>query len=593
MRWNTTWISVLAVSAMLGLVAAMHAPHAVGAPPSRPNILLIISDDQGYGDLGAHGNPKIKTPHLDRFVSESVRLKNFYVSTVCSPTRASLLTGRYHFRTGVVDTYIGRSMMHPDEVTLAELLESAGYRTGIFGKWHLGDNAPLRPIDQGFDESLVIKGGGLRQPANPPGGDGYFDPILEHNGRPERYAGYCSDIFTTAAIDFLSAKIDRPFFTYLAFNCPHDPLEAPDAELASYQGIDLNLESFPRLGQPIPKEWAESPGEVARVYAMVTNIDSNIGRILKVLEDRGLANNTIVVFMTDNGPAAVRFNAGLRGWKGSVYDGGIKVPCYIRWPGRLPPARAVDQIAAHIDMLPTLLDACDVPVPQGLKIDGKSLLPLLVGAQNAGWPDRTLFFQWHRGDRPELDRAFAARTQRYKLLRREPIPGVANPPPLELYDMERDPLELENIASRNADIIKKLHKSYVAWFNDVCATRGFDPVRIEVGGTRENPSILTRQDWRGPLAGWDQNNLGYWEVQVARPGTFDITLHFPPRRFPTVAFLSFGGDRRQQPVPAQAAECQFKGVTADAGTGRLEAWIEGNRARAGVLDVIVNRVDGK
>jgi arylsulfatase A-like enzyme len=578
-----------AAKTLIGVLLAVHAAAAIAEPAKRPNILVIITDDQGYGDLGVHGNPKIKTPHLDRFAAESVWLKNFYVSPVCAPTRASLLTGRYNFRTGVVDTYLGRAMMHPDEATIAAILKDAGYRTGIFGKWHLGDNAPLRPIDRGFEESLVLKGGGLGQPANPPGGESYTGPILEHNGRAQRYPGYCSDIFSTAAIDFLSTKSDRPFLTYLAFNCPHEPLEAPAPELALYQGMNLALDSFPRLGQPIPKEWAEAADSVARVYAMVTNIDTNVGRILKALDERGLAKNTIVVFLTDNGPAAVRFNAGLRGWKGSVYDGGIKVPCYIRWPGHLPPGRGVEPIAAHIDLLPTLLEFCDVPVPAGLKLDGKSLLPLLNGTQNAGWPDRTLFFQWHRGDRPEVDRAFAARSQAYKLLRREPIPGAPRPL-LELYDMEHDPLELENVAARHPDIVKRMHKNYLAWFKDVCETRGFEPVRIEIGGTRENPSILTRQDWRGPLAGWSVNDLGYWEVNVPRASTFDIVVHFAPRPFSTVAWISVAGTRRHQPVAPLATECQFKGVAAVAGPARLETWIEGNNARAGVLDVHVNRI---
>ncbi len=214
-RFRVPWRAdrpLLLAATLIGVLVSSHAPAAIGAPAKRPNILVIMTDDQGYGDLGAHGNTKIKTPHLDRFVTDSVRLKNFYVSPVCAPTRASLLTGRYHFRTGVVDTYLGRAMMHPDEVTLAEILAGSNYRTGIFGKWHLGDNAPLRPIDQGFSESLVIKGGGLGQPANPPGGDSYTDPILEHNGHALRYQGYCSDVFTSAAIDFLAERQKRPAF---------------------------------------------------------------------------------------------------------------------------------------------------------------------------------------------------------------------------------------------------------------------------------------------------------------------------------------------------------------------------------------------
>jgi arylsulfatase A-like enzyme len=555
------------------------------APDSRPNIVVIMTDDMGYGDLGAHGNPKIKTPNLDRFVSQSVRLKNFYVSPVCAPTRASLLTGRYNFRTGVVDTYLGRALMRPDEVTLAEMLAAADYRTGIFGKWHLGDNAPLRPIDQGFERSLVIKGGGIGQPSDPPGGSSYFDPILQSDGRSQRFAGYCSDIFAQTAIDFINQPADRPFFTYLAFNCPHDPLEAPEADLAVYRGMKLDLRDFPQLGQPIPPTYAAPAETVARVYAMITNIDTNVGKVLQALDARGLADNTLVVFLTDNGPAQVRFNAGLRGWKGSVFDGGIHVPCYFRWPGRFPAGRVVDRIAAHIDLAPTLLAACGVPPPAGVRFDGKSLLPLLKGIQDAGWPDRTLFFQWHRGDQPELDRAFAARTQTYKLVRPEPPAGARKKPALQLFDMERDPLELHDIASGHPDVLAKLHAEYQAWFKDVTSSPGLEPVRITLGGPTENPTILTRQDWRGPRAGWNLNDLGFWEVQVAKAGRFEFTTHVTPRRFATKLHLSLGSARAERALAPGQSECTFPAVELAAGPGRLEAWVEGNGQLGGVLDM--------
>jgi len=572
------------------LGCAFLTSTASRASEARPNVLLIITDDQGYGDLGIHGNPKIKTPNIDRFARDSVRVKNFYVSPVCAPTRASLLTGRYNYRTGVVDTYLGRAMMHPGEVTLAETLAAAGYRTGIFGKWHLGDNAPLRPIDQGFQESLVIKGGGIGQASDPPGGSSYFNPIMQHNGQTRRYEGYCSDIFTKAATDFLSEPGNRPFFAYLAFNCPHDPLEeVPESELAYYKSINLALSEFPKLGQSIPAAFAAPPESTARVYAMITNIDTNVGRVLKALDDRGLARDTIVIFMTDNGPAQVRFNAGLRGWKGSVYDGGIRVPFYIRWPGHFPAGHEVDRIAGHIDVLPTLLEACGVSPAAGVRLDGKSLLPLLRGVQTAGWPDRTLYFQWHRGDQPEPDRAFAARSQTFKLLRHEPIPPALKKPALELYDMEHDPLELHNIAADHPEILSKMHAGYLAWFKDVTGTRGFAPVRIELGGTRENPTLLTRQDWRGPRAGWTLNDLGYWEVDVARAGRFEITIHVTPRHFPTVAHLALGSDRQEHALNVGESEYRFSDVAWPGGPGRLEAWVEGNGTSAGVLDVTVRR----
>jgi arylsulfatase A-like enzyme len=571
------------------MVLGHFGPARGAEEPRRPNVLLILTDDQGYGDLGVHGNPRIRTPNLDRFARESVRLKSFCVSPVCSPTRASLLTGRYNYRTGVVDTYAGRSLMRADETTLAEVLASAGYRTGIFGKWHLGDNAPMRAIDQGFQQALVIKGGGIGQASDPPGGESYFDTILQQNGRPEKVTGYCSDVFTSAAIDFVAAADERPFFAYLAFNCPHEPLQAPEAELAAYRTMDLSPSGFPRLGHPIPSAAMSPVDEIARVYAMVTNIDTNVGRLLGALDSRGLADNTIVLFMTDNGPAKFRFNAGFRGLKGTVYEGGIRVPCYIRWPGRFPAGRVVDRMAAHIDLFPTLLEACRVAPPRELRLDGKSLLPLLRGATDVEWPDRTLFFQWHRGDVPESDRAFAARSQRYKLVRPEAPFGSRNVPELQLFDLESDPWEEHDIAGDHPQLVERMHADYLAWFRDVSSAHGFDPVRIDIGGPREDPTILTRQDWRGPRAGWGPNDLGHWEVNVVRGGRFAITLRLMPRRFPTVAHLSLGGVERSLKLDAGATGCSFTDVPLAAGPGRLQAWVEGNRNTAGALDVTVRR----
>src|SRR2546421_1646950 len=232
------------------LSASLALTLTVPAVAAPPNVVLILTDDQGFGDLGCHGNPVLKTPHIDRLARQSVELTHCYVCPVCSPTRAGLLTGRYHLRTGVVDTFLGRAMMHADEETLAEVLAAAGYRTGIFGKWHLGDNYPLRPQDQGFQECLVLRGGGLTQPADPPGGSHYQDPVLFHNGKQEQVKGYCSDVFTDAAIRFIEQSRCRPFFAYLPFNCPHTPLEAPEAETAPYQKLDLSPAAFPAGGQP-------------------------------------------------------------------------------------------------------------------------------------------------------------------------------------------------------------------------------------------------------------------------------------------------------------------------------------------------------
>jgi arylsulfatase A-like enzyme len=475
---------------------------SASAQNSRPNVLLIITDDQGYGDLGLHGNDKIRTPHLDRLGRESVQLTQFLVNPVCSPTRASLLTGRYYYRTGVVDTFIGRSLMWPDEITLAELLSKGGYQTGLFGKWHLGDNYPMRPQDQGFGEVLVGRGGGLGQPSDEPGTvreRAYFDPVLQHNGRAEKIPGYCTDIFTDATIQFIEKNKERPFFAMLATNAPHDPLQVPEAYLKPY--LDAGL-----------------PEKVARVYAMVTNLDDNIGRLLKRVDDLGLSQRTIVLFMTDNGPAGQRFNAGMRATKGTVYEGGIRVPCFVRWTGTLQPG-SVDRMAAHIDITPTLLEACNVPLPSDRPIDGKSLLPLLRGGEKAAtnWPDRTLHFQWHRGDMPELFRDSAARTQRWKLVRGK-----------ELYDLQADPAEKNDVAASNPEVVQKLRSEHEKWFADVTTRCKDNPSPIVLGSENENPSLLTRQDWRGAAAGWTPKSIGHWEVQVARGGNYRVSVLAEP-----------------------------------------------------------------
>jgi arylsulfatase A-like enzyme len=566
-----------------GLVAA-------AAQPNRPNVVVIITDDQGHGDLGIHGNPKIHTPHLDQLGRESVRIDRFYVMPVCAPTRACLMTGRYNYRTRVVDTYMGRAMMDPLEVTLAEMLGTAGYRTGIFGKWHLGDNYPMRPIDQGFQEALVHKGGGIGQASDPPGGTSYFDPILQHNGRAERKKGYCSDIYTDAAIEFIEANRERPFFVYLAFNAPHVPLEIAESYVQPYRDMHLSNDQFPSPGHPIPKPL--DPEYTARVYGMVTNIDDNVGRLMAALDERGLARDTIVVFLTDNGPWGVRYVSGMLDMKTSVHEGGIRVPCFIRWPAALAGNRVIDRIAAHIDLTPTILEACGVPRPEGIAFDGKSLLPLLKG-DAPNWPDRTLFFQWHRGDVPERYRAFAARSQQYKLVRPEPATRSSQPleKTFELYDMAADPYEIRNIAEEHPDIVAQLRAAYDRWFDDVSSTRGYDPPRIALGAPQENPAVLTRQDWRGPGAAWTPDAAGYWETDVARPGRYTITLHFLPRPEASTVRLAMGGVSLQHDLDPRAAEWTFERVTLPAGPCRLEPSVARGATTTGVLWVEVKRLD--
>ena len=404
-------MAISSIVAFCCLASLAVCDRAHGRETSRPpNVILIMTDDQGYGDLGVHGNPIIKTPNLDEFARQSVEVNSFYVCPVCAPTRATLMTGRYNYRTGVTDTYLGRAMMHADEVTLAEMLRQAGYRTAIFGKWHLGDSYPMRPMDQGFEESLVHTGGGLCQPSGPYD-NSYFDPSLLHNGRRIKTKGYCSDVYVDGLLKFVTEHRDEPFFAYLPFNCPHGPYQVAEKYSKPYDDLKMKPGDFPSMGHKRPNV----PKNTAAVFGMVKNIDENVGRILDRLEDLKLSDDTIVIFLTDNGPNGARYDAGMKAHKGSVYEGGIRTAFFVRWPGILDPGRKVKQVAAHVDVVPTLLEACGAARPENVKLDGRSIMPLLKG-ESVEWPERTLFFQWHRGDEPVMYRAFAARSSTHKLV---------------------------------------------------------------------------------------------------------------------------------------------------------------------------------
>jgi arylsulfatase A-like enzyme len=583
-RWGRLTAAAIAVAAL-----TPAAKPAGVQPAGRPNILLIVTDDQGYGDLGIHGNPKLQTPNLDGLARQGVRFRSFYASPVCSPTRASLLTGRYNYRTGIVDTYVGRSLMHGDELTLAEILSGAGYRTGIFGKWHLGDNYPLRAMDQGFQESLTLNGGGIGQPSDPPGGERYFNPLLRRNGQWMKTEGYVSDVITDATIDFITRHRARPFFAYLAFNAPHTPLEVPAQKYAKYKAMNLRIDDFPHAGHPISGKF--DPDTTARIYGMVENIDDNVGRVLDTLDTLKLAKDTVVIFLTDNGPQQPRYNAGMLRLKGTVNEGGIRVPFFIRWPARFAAGREVDRIAAHIDITPTVLEICRVAKPRRARFDGISLLPLLDGARD--WPDRTLFFQWHRGNVPQMGRAFAARSQQYKLVQWQgagegaAVPGAAP----ELFDMAADPLEERNIAADIPEIGARLRREYEAWFTDVTGERDYTDsgiARIVLGG-REDPVRLTRQDWRGPLAGWSATSIGHWQVDVRRAGRYSLTVRFAPIAGPGMVRVEFGGTTVEKEAPAGATTISLPDVRLARGAASLASYIIDGDRRVGAIDIVIAR----
>ncbi len=522
--------------ALLFLVAVCGRGLAA-EPDARPNVILVLTDDQGYGDLSCHGNPVLKTPHTDRLHGESVRLTNYHVDPTCSPTRAALYTGRYSARTGVWHTIQGRSLLNPNEVTLAERLRDAGYRTGIIGKWHLGDNAPLRAGDQGYDFAFTHGGGGVGQAPDIWGNDYFGDTYTRFSRSPEKHDGsedpdgseervtvdgYCTDEWFDAADRFVDRnrpeETGRPFFLTLATNAPHGPYRVPEKWSRPYRDAGVT-------------------GDRANFYGMIANIDARLGVLRERLETLGLAENTIFIFTTDNGTAAGHrdggFNAGMRGAKGSNYDGGHRVPFFLHWPaGGFDEGRDVDRLTAHIDVLPTLLNLCGVGGSEdggkaGPPIDGQNLTPLLRGEERE-WPDRVLAVHSQRIKVPVKWRMSAVMTDRWRLVGRD-----------ELFDLDADPGQSENVAAEHPEIVARLRNAYEAWWESLepafDEAMSKDLVRIAIG---PGETELCAHDWHQPEnrpVPWSQSAVlrdpvttGWWAIEVTEPGTYQITLRDRP-----------------------------------------------------------------
>lgn len=492
----------------------------VGVAPcvakDRPNVLLIVTDDQGYGDFRSTGNEKIDTPSLDKLAKQSTRFERFFVSPMCTMSRASLLSGRYYLRTGVAGASKGLETMRSSEVTVAEMLRDSGYSTACFGKWHLGEHYPNHPRGQGFDEFFGMPQGHW---------DNYFDPELEHNGEMVKTKGYITDVLTNQAIGFLEKKRDDPFFCYLAYNAPHTPLQVPDRYFEKYKerGFD---------------------NRVAAIYGMVDNLDENIGRLLTRLDELNLANDTLVVFLTDNGPEGQqgsRFNAGMLGMKGKVNEGGMRVPCYFRWPGKIKAGKVIQPIAAHFDLLPTLAEFCKAELPTENPLDGRNLSPLILDTkEEAEWPDRMFFHRapdWRQmlayvdpviKDLDEFPGA--VRTQQWRAVNERE--GWA------LFDMLKDPGQKENVASANPDVVAHLSSAYRKWFAEVTETpitRPPIPVGYKEWPVAELPASEVyfdgsihhynqgyAHDW---LTGWtDTNDKIWWDIDVVEAGPFEVEI---------------------------------------------------------------------
>ena len=575
---------ILVTLSLLLLVPAAGL-QAVGKEASKkPNVILILTDDQGYGDLSCHGNSVLETPHLDRLYRESVRLTNFHVDPTCSPTRAALMTGRYSTRTGVWHTVMGRHMPRPREIMMPALFANSGYRTAIFGKWHLGDSYPYRPQDRGFHEVLVHGGGGVGQIPDYWGND-YFDDTYFHNGKPRKFTGYCTDVFFRQAIRFITENRNKPFFVYLTTNAPHSPYRVDE-----------------KYSQPYSSQVGDDE-ELARFYGMIANIDENMGRLIAHIKQLNLDDNTIVIFMTDNGTArgatftdyrgnagklVSGYNAGMRGRKGSPYEGGHRVPCFIRWPAaNLAAGKDVNQLTAHLDLLPTLVDLCQLKRPAGPRFDGVSLSGLWNGTVEES-ASRTLFAHHQELPVPEKYRFGCVIHEQWRLITRN---DLGNSTRFELYDISKDPGQKNDLKTRHPEVVTQLKSAYDTWWQTLAPEFGKFS-EIPLGDDHHNPTQLTCFEWQGSRRWWQGNvraaqvDNGYWAVNIVRAGNYQITL----RRWPAElnapitsavdggkaikavkAKLRIGTIEATQPIPVGARAVKFQ-VRLEQGKTDLQSW---------------------
>lgn len=512
----------------------MSSTAAINEAPMPPNVIVVITDDQGYGDLSAHGNPILKTPELDELHGESVRFTDFHVSPTCAPSRGALMSGQWTNRAGPWHTIMGRSMLFQDKITLGDVFSENGYATGLFGKWHLGDNYPYRPEDRGFHEVVRHGAGGVGQTPDY-WNNAYFDDTYFHNGEPKPFEGYCTDVYFNEAKRFIKSQASegKPFFAWISTNAPHSPYHAPEKYWKPYlenEGVDERLAIF---------------------FGMIANIDENVGALRSWLETENLAENTLFIFMTDNGTSNGRpvFNAGMRGGKGSEYDGGHRVPFFVHWPAAgYDRPRDIDRLTAHVDLLPTLVDLCRLePIREDYTLDGRSFAPLLNDPQ-ADWPDRVVITDSQRVVDPIKWKNSSTMTGRWRLINGQ-----------ELYDIEADPGQTRDLAAQSPEVVAELRAAYETWWADISPAFK-ETSRIHVGNPRENPSTLTAHDWitGGKTPPWNQSNIRrtrqtdsqFWALTVEEAGTYRIAL----RRWPRESGLSLRSPTAPgDPVPGLVA----------------------------------------
>ena len=491
---------------VLGMLAASPLAFeavALGAETRKPNVVVILSDDQAWGDLSVTGNKNLSTPNIDSLARDGAMFDRFFVCPVCSPTRAEFLTGRYHSRGGVRGVSEGLERLNLDERTIADTFKANGYATGAFGKWHNGSQAPYHPNSRGFEEYYGMTAGHWPN---------YFDTILDHNGSFTKGKGYVVDDLTDHAMAFMEKNKTKPFFCYLPYNSPHSPMQVPDKYWEKFSHMD------PVMKNADPAQ--EDLGMTRAALAMCENIDWNVGRVLKKLDDLKLANDTIVLYFSDNGPASARWNGGMRGRKGSTDEGGIRSPLMIRWPGHIAGGTKVTQIAGAIDLLPTLANLAGIPLDSKKPLDGKVLTPLLTGKAPATWPDRMIF--------STNNKKVSVRTQQYRLDDQG-----------RLYDMVADPSQTRDVSGAEAAVASKLKKAVAEWSAEVFPFVGPEDRPFPVGYSKL--TWLPARDGRATggvarsnkypnstfFTNWtSKEGEMSWDVEVGKPGEFDVAVEY-------------------------------------------------------------------
>jgi len=546
----------MALAAALTFPFASFAEEAADAP--RPNILLVMTDDQGYWDTGTTGNPHIDTPHMDSLAADGVQLRRYYAAPVCAPTRAGMMTGRYYLRTGLYNTRFGGDSLGLDEITVAELLRESGYRTGLFGKWHLGKYPGFQPQERGFDEFFGHYHGHIERYE--------FPNQVYHNGTRVDARGYVTDLFTEAAIDFIedaAARGEAPFFCALMHPAPHSPFLLDTSHTHQPRGDEL-IAKYLERGLPLRE---------ARIYAMVERIDSNLGRLLAHLDTLGLAEDTLVIFTSDNGGVSRFWKGGMNGQKSGVYEGGVRAPCFVRWRGTVPAGGIVEAQTSHVDWLPTFCELAGIEPPSDRAIDGKSLVPLLM----AGEGEEHQEFVYHTWDRffPNPDRRWAVSDQRWKLMAQFGQDATPSPSGWRLFDLEADPGEEENLASQHPEEVERLRAVFERWFAEVTDGVEYAPAPIPVGHPGENPIVVEPSwaTWEGErlayvfdgydwdtIEGWrEPGERAEWRLEVQSTGRYALRLAYGCRPLDAggVAKITLGEHVVEHEVAATATAEQF------------------------------------